>query len=331
MKAAKQLFFGLFLVFCSPLFVFGQDCLPNGDMTGDGALTAADLGFVVLCVFDGTCPPMPGADLNCDGFRDLADVLLENNCIFNPANRQPLGPCPIPNVRPTVADPADQVIVQTRIILPAGAGAPYTSLKVWITNKDPIRAVILPLAELQTEPPVYAVLSGDAPVTFLTPTIRMHLADMGFYAGIAPGPDPFLIVTHEFSELFIEPPNLEPKALLDINFDVVLPPCGTVVFDSLPPVPPGGAFPFLDHTIAFVNVGFERIPVNFRMGALAVKGDITGDGFLSPADVSEEILCVFLPMLACATCPADNNLDGALTPSDLSTLILAVFLGTFSP
>jgi hypothetical protein len=167
-------------------------------------------------------------------------------------------------------------------------------LRVWITNKDTLAAVFLPLGEIQAEPPTYAVLSPDTfAITSLIPGWDFG-AIQTFYAGLPPGPDPFLIGGGGE-----EPPNAIPKALVDINFDMVDPPCGTIMFDTLAL--------FLENTIEFVNIDGRRVPVNFQMGKLAVKGDIDFSGALTPADVVLSLNCVFLGVGACPPCPGDIN------------------------
>ncbi len=302
-------------------------CFPNGgDVNNDGLLSPADLSTLINCTFSGSipCPPLPTGDLNCDGFRDIADIIFELICIYDPnAPPTPLGPCPIADVRPTVADSRDAIFVEPRIIFPPGSGSPYTSLRVSITNKDSLRAVTLPLLETTAEGPgfTFGVLSGSNPVTPLTSTLSGEpFLNPIFYTGTTPSP--FLITDYRAGNLGIEPPNATPKPLWEINFDEVLPPCGTVWFDSLPL--------FLENTIHFVNVNYRRVPVNFVKGKLAVKGDINGNGFLGTSDVPSLILCVFAG-LPCNLCDADITSDEVLSVSDVATLILGVFADAFLP
>ncbi len=329
MKTAGRLLFGLFLVLGLPLLSFGQDCFPNGDMNGSGDLSPADYVAILNCVTQGImpCPPLPTGDLNCDGYRDVADIVLEAECVFLSA--APLGPCPIADVRPLGPPaPGDVIIVEPRIIFPPGGGAPYTSLTVSILNADMLKGIAIPLGEIQTEPPTYAVLSPDgSDVTSLDPFWTADVVQT-FYAGAAPGPDPFLLwgINNAFGG---ELPNAVPKPLYEINFDLVLPPCGTVLFDSLPPAPPAGAF--LENTIEFVTALGERVPVNFVMGKLAVKGDIDFSGGLTPADVVALLNCVFLGIGACPLCPGDINSSGGFEAVDAVLLLGGVFLGTFTP
>jgi len=325
MKTASRLLFGLLLALFLPVLALGQDCFPNGDVNSSGDVTPADLILLLNCAIGGSfpCPPLPAGDLNCDGFRDLADAVLEFGCVYLGA--APLGPCPIANVRPLAADPLDSIIVQPRIIYPPGTGDPYTSLRVWIRNKDTLSGVTLLLSELQTEAPAYAVLAPDSfAVTRLTSTLTAKGVNQNSYLGVPPGPDPFMTVAYTPEPRFGngEPPNSTRKALWDINFDEVLGPCGTIEFDSLAL--------FLENTIAFVDVNFRRVPVNFQMGKLAVKGDVTGDGFLMPSDVVMELNCTFVGDV-CPMCPADINSNGVLTAADVVLLLNGVFVGAFAP
>lgn len=61
------------------------------------------------------------------------------------------------------------------------------------------------------------------------------------------------------------------------------------------------------------------------------KGDMNGDGNLSPADVALLLGCVFSGTGYCDLCFADVNCDGWLSPSDVITLQNKVFLGTPFP
>jgi hypothetical protein len=74
------------------------------------------------------------------------------------------------------------------------------------------------------------------------------------------------------------------------------------------PVPPGGG--------GVVDMGAFEFS--------GVRGDLNGDGILSPADVVLELNCVFLSAGNCAL--ADVNCDGQLSPTDVVLELNAVFL-----
>ena len=58
----------------------------KGDLNGDVMLSAADVVLILNCVLCSSCPPPPvGADecdLNCDGNRSAADIVLELYAVF---------------------------------------------------------------------------------------------------------------------------------------------------------------------------------------------------------------------------------------------------------
>lgn len=58
------------------------------------------------------------------------------------------------------------------------------------------------------------------------------------------------------------------------------------------------------------------------------RGDMNGDGVLTPSDPVLMLNCVFTGTGICAGCFADLNCDGALTASDVVFELRAVFLGT---
>jgi len=155
---AKKLAFALCCFLLFPVLTQGQDCLPNGDVNCSGDLSPADVLLLINKVFNNQplCDESRG-DLNCDGFRDMADIVLLLNCYFR--GIQPLGPCPILLVRPIIPDFKDSFIIESKTVFP-GVGEPAARLQIWITNKDSLSAVIMPVREVSVSGGAYLVFDS---------------------------------------------------------------------------------------------------------------------------------------------------------------------------
>lgn len=138
-------------------------------------------------------------------------------------------------------DPRDSVILESKIVAPiAGAsGSGVVRMKVWITNRDSLTYLTLPLIETSTSGGAYMILSR--PRTFngmvipLTGTLRFFAAaNVARYNGISP--DSFLVAAgfDPSDPTSIEPPNAVRKPIWELKFDTVSSQAqvGTVEFDS---------------------------------------------------------------------------------------------------
>lgn len=71
----------------------------------------------------------------------------------------------------------------------------------------------------------------------------------------------------------------------------------------------------------YATIKYKQLPA-----CATVKGDINGDGSLTPADVVLTLNCVFLNPGGCTAC-ADVNCSGGLSPADVVIELNMVFLG----
>jgi len=178
-------------------------------------------------------------------------------------------------------DPRDSVILESKIVAPvAGAsGSGVVRMRVWITNKDSLTFVTLPLIETSVSGGAYMTLSGPLPRTFnrvvvsLTTTLQtQRILNAARYNSTSP--DSFLVVGG-FDPLdpeTIEPPNSSRKALWDIKFDTVTSQAqvGFVQLDSgrvVQPLTFTNTLPF-DHSVNFVKSVFQ-VGVAFQLDLIA--------------------------------------------------------------
>jgi len=346
-KAVKRLGFWVLVFFCLPALASGQDCsLSRADCSCDGFLAAADwvrlksivvLGIEPDTLFcNRTTIPTLG-DVNCDGFWDASDLTLQMFCVIT--GTSPLGTCPIPNVRPTTPDPMDSVIIQSKIVLPLNGPCNSAGLKVqvYITNKDSIAGISLPLEQKTVSGDAYGTPSRPAncsaarvsPTVFNflypvagsgTPRLAIRVPNWQNYH--SDSPDTFLFTgTFDATDSDTKvPPNLTRTLLLEIKFDSVMGSCGAFEIDSTR---------FFDNTIQFVDNLGRRVPVNFVKGveSFPAKGDMDANGSLSSADVVLHLNCTYLGEGNCSLCFADVNCDGFLTSADVVGELNYVFLG----
>ena len=61
---------------------YTNDCLPPGDMNGDGVLNVIDVVILANCVLAGTCESNCHSDLNGDGDYNVLDIITLVNCIL---------------------------------------------------------------------------------------------------------------------------------------------------------------------------------------------------------------------------------------------------------
>ncbi|MGE5692184.1 MAG: hypothetical protein ACM3YF_00215, partial [Candidatus Zixiibacteriota bacterium] len=147
----KKTYALLLLAFTLPASAFAQTCdTARADMNCDGILDNRDVVIEALLIYNIApqgCRLLDpnGGDLNCDGFKDAADLAALFNCVggFDPSI------CPPPDVRPTLPDPRDSIIIESRAALSSAGACSSAVLKVrvFITNKDTLANVTLPLEE----------------------------------------------------------------------------------------------------------------------------------------------------------------------------------------
>lgn len=202
-----------------------------------------------------------------------------------------------------IPDPADSIIFESKNVNPSnGPGAAL--MRVWITNKDSLTAITLPILESSVSGGAYAVLAR--PRTFsgfvipLTSTLNdTQFVNVSNYHSNSP--DTFLVsgVFDSTNLSTVEPPNSTRKAFYDIKFDTVKSSLGTVQFDS----GKVGA-----NTIQFSNLGGAAVKVNFREGIFTVVSPPNRPPVLDSIGnkiISEGQLLVFK---VTATDPDDDSL-----------------------
>ncbi|MGH8004631.1 MAG: hypothetical protein ACRECJ_07910, partial [Limisphaerales bacterium] len=233
-------------------------------------------------------------------------------------------------VRP-VPDARDSVILESKTVVP-GAGQPYTTVTVYITNKDSLTYMTLPLIAKSTSGGAYGVLPKNshglrtfgAIITPLGPSLRfIQAANTSRYKGSSP--DTFLVgagFDPAEPDTSIEPPNSVRKAVWQIKFDTIYSNLGTFELDS--------TYFYFNFGPTFTNTEPRDMPTHFVKSVITVaypKGDLNQDVALSPADVVLILNCVMLgtpPTGGISSC--DLNCDGMGTPADVVLELNAVFL-----
>lgn len=327
---AKKLAVLLLSSLIFPTYLFAQTCdTARADMNCTGGISTADMVLLMHVFYNGeigcgTTDPNRG-DLNCDGFKDATDITAIINCIFG-------GPfsdsCPPSNVRSLIPDSQDSIIIESKLVLSGGPASPYTTLKVWITNKDTLAGYALPLLESATVGNGFAILpppprTAQRMCNFLTTSFTF--TDFSFLSTNDVSPDSFIVgqFYHPTTDSSYGLPNYSRKPLLEIKFEsVISTDCDAQIeFDSII-MPPA-------NTVQFVDIHTRRVPVNFVKGMITVnpRGDFDADGQLAPSDAVSLLNCVFVGTGNCSPpCRSDVNCDGGASPADAVLQLRAVFL-----
>ncbi len=322
------------------------------DMNCDSLVNYGDLNILLSIFFNGNllCADQDSnrGDLNCDGFKDASDVVALLNCVALGLNP---GTCPPSNVRPTVPDPQDSLIIQSKIIaLPTGTlagtcGSAGLRVRVYVTNKDSLGNITLPIIETSTAGGAYAIISrpSNCSASRTSRTVfdniypqsaggdvrlRTQVSNFGLYHSNPPDSFSFTGTFDPTDDDTKLPPNWVRTAFLDIKFDSVFSPScnGKIELDSvlLPPA----------NTIQFVGTHANRIPVNFLKGVITINptGDLDVDGQFTSTDVVLILNCVFLGEGDCTpSCRSDVNCDGSPTAADVVIQLNKVYLGVSYP
>lgn len=172
-------------------------------------------------------------------------------------------------------DPRDSVLIESKSTSPGFGGSGDTSaylyLRVFITNKDSLGAILLSLEEKSVVGGGYGTLGRprifDGVVSRLTPTLgAVNRFSGGRYNSISP--DTFVLLGCASSDLAtVEPPNAIRKSLWEIKFDTVFSSCcgNQFVLDSANISP--------DTSIRFVDIRGFNNSVNFIKSIISSGGD----------------------------------------------------------
>ncbi len=232
-------------------------------------------------------------------------------------------------------DPRDSVILESKTVAPGahpGAvtdTASYLYVKVFITNKDSLIYMVLPVEVTSTSGGAYAIVACPCPRNFfgvvnpLTNTFRYFTA-VGFPNYDNNSPDFFSVAAGAdgVDPSTIEPPNATRKAVWELKFDTVRAATGTFDLDSS-----------ANWYVYFTNTVPQDVRVNFLKSVITVvqapKGDLNLDFSLTAADIVLLINCTFCdtcspPLTGVAAC--DLNCDGTRSAADIVLEIYAVFL-----
>lgn len=162
-------------------------------------------------------------------------------------------------------DPRDSIILDYKTVTPS-IGPAILTIRVWITNKDSLSGLILPLVESSFSGGAYATLSYprtfSGVITPLTGSFTSGTADFSFYH--SDSPDTFLLSGSASSP---EPPHSTRQAVWEIKFDTVKNNLGCFELDSIT-FPPNFAVGFIDQIGRSVAVNFikSRIRVDVPPG-----------------------------------------------------------------
>jgi hypothetical protein len=193
-------------------------------------------------------------------------VVLLLNAVFV-SNCVPCGP------GPTTPDPADSVILESKIVAPTAGACASAGLriKIYITNQDSLGNITLPLTTLSTAGGTYGILSRSAGCARTTvphvfdflypagpgPTNRLQSRSPNYAQYHSNSPDSFLLaftLSNPADDNEKMPSNAARALLGEIKFDSVTIPCGQFILDSTR---------ILDNTLQFVRLDGQQLPVNF--------------------------------------------------------------------
>ena len=201
-------------------------------------------------------------------------------------------------------DSRDSVIIESKTLTP-GVGKPATVVRVYITNKDSLKALVLALAEKTATGNAYMKLAWPREDTGVVRRLTPTLKGTTFFAGQkynSVSPDTFTIASfYQPGDLAtVEPPNTSRKAFFEIKFDTVKTDTGRIVVDSARVI--GGASKAFT---SFVTMQRLELPVNFVKGTFTVPPqgggdpcgmaywDVQGDGVLTASDLVAMLNCVY--------------------------------------
>lgn len=218
-------------------------------------------------------------------------------------------------------DPQDSIIIESKTIQPA-VGAPAAVVRVYITNRDSIANLTVPLVQRSLTGGAYMTLARPRTFTGVIQPLTATLHAWTWFNGSkynSVSPDTFLIAgMFDTSPETIEPPNAARKAIWEIKFDTVWSNAGTMEFDSV-------KF-FGNHTV-FVDPQAHEKLANFVKRIITVAspppcGDVNGDGQLTTYDLVQALNCVFFGV---------GNCGRISTPSGLIRLLNAAFRESADP
>ena len=230
-------------------------------------------------------------------------------------------------------DPRDSIILESKMVTPGAHLGPstdtasYLYIRVFITNKDSLTYINLPLLTTSTSGGAYAIVARPrnfgGVVNPLTNTLR-YFPVTSFVRYNSNSPDTFSVGAgfDPVNPATIEPPNPARKAVWEFKFDSVCTVPGTFELDSVS----------FGVGIWFTNTVLQDVRVNFVKSVITVpvapKGDLNWDLALTAADVVLLLDCIFCsncdpPPVGTAAC--DLNCDGMRTPADVVLHLLATF------
>ncbi|MCI0330788.1 MAG: hypothetical protein L0196_07540 [candidate division Zixibacteria bacterium] len=231
-------------------------------------------------------------------------------------------------VRVLVPDPRDSVILESKTVQP-GTGHPYTTVKVYITNKDSLSFLGLSLLEKSTSGGAYGILPRNVAgnLTFgsvITPLTYFIYGSAAQFRYNNSSPDTFFVFAggDGVDPATNEPPNATRKAVWEIKFDTVLTNVGTFELDTVhhPAFPVGPALLTTTHAV--------DVAAHFLKSVVTVtypKGDFNQDLRMSAADIVTLLNCVFQSQPPPGGASCDVNCDGQASGADVVLEVQAVF------
>jgi hypothetical protein len=228
-------------------------------------------------------------------------------------------------------DPRDSIILESKTALPGAHPGPstdtaaYLYVRVFITNKDSLIQLVLPLKTTSTAGDAYATVARPrnflGVVNPLTNTLRYHAATSFFWYNDSSA-DSFVVAAgfDPGTPNSIEPPNAVRKAVWELKFDAVWAAPGIFELDSV--IAAGIHMVFVDTRPQDIRVNFVKSIIT-----VAPKGDFNLDFALTAADVTLILNCIFLgdaPPSGFFAC--DLNCDGIRSSADAVLELYAVFL-----
>lgn len=200
-------------------------------------------------------------------------------------------------------DPRDSVILESKCVLPNLTGSPAFVLKIFITNKDSLHALVVALRESTIAGTAYVLLSTprnfSGVVNRLTSTLRFfNVINLMEYNDNSPDRFSAVGVYDPFDPANIEPPNAVRKAFWELKFGHSSDSTGLVEFDSTR---------VANQPTGFINTESRDIQVNFVKSVVAIS---TGPTLLLAEPASGSGICQLTPKFVWQLCsPVPDSLS----------------------
>ncbi len=163
-------------------------------------------------------------------------------------------------------DPRDSVIIESKIVARNLTGSPAFTLKVYITNKDTLANLTLPVEIKTVSGNAFVLLNSprsfNGTINRLTSTLGNNTVFSSFVNDTSPDSAIWAAFWDPNDTSTAEPPNAARKAIWEIKFSHSSDSAGQVQIDSAV---------IFSNRVRFVNIGVNSVRVNFVKSIVAIN------------------------------------------------------------